>query len=283
LVKVLKSGFFTTIQDQGRFGYRDYGVPVSGAMDLYSYEFANALLGNPKNCATLEITMVGPKLQFLKPTRIVISGAPIKAELNNILIEMNSVITINSNDMLSFGRVEKGLRSYLAIKGGFISEEVLESRSMFANITNATSLSANDFIAYSDENKVFEISNAHVKYDESIRNTNVLEAYKGPEFNKLPISIQKQIDNSEFKVSKLNNRMAYQLEPFFENNLEQILTAPVLPGTVQLTPKGQLIVLMRDCQTTGGYPRILQLSAKSLNVLSQKTTGNSLIIRIKER
>ena len=76
--------------------------------------------------------------------------------------------------------------------------------------------------------------------------------------------------------------MAYQLEPLFQNSLEPILTSPVLPGTIQLTPSGQLIVLMRDCQTTGGYPRVLQLTEKSINILSQKTTGNDLKIRLKD-
>jgi allophanate hydrolase subunit 2 len=76
--------------------------------------------------------------------------------------------------------------------------------------------------------------------------------------------------------------MAYQLEPLFKNSLEQILTSPVLPGTIQLTPSGQLIVLMRDCQTTGGYPRVLQLTEKAINSLSQKLTGTTLKIRLKE-
>ena len=76
--------------------------------------------------------------------------------------------------------------------------------------------------------------------------------------------------------------MAYQLAPTFDNALDPILTAPVLPGTVQLTPSGQLIVLMRDCQTTGGYPRVLQLTEDAISILSQKTTGNSLKFRLKE-
>ena len=77
-----------------------------------------------------------------------------------------------------------------------------------------------------------------------------------------------------YSISKDNNRMAYQILPVLKNSLESILTSPVLPGTVQLTPSGQLIILMRDCQTTGGYPRILQLTERSINILSQKTTNS---------
>ncbi|WP_400079220.1 biotin-dependent carboxyltransferase family protein [Winogradskyella sp. R77965] len=282
MIKVLKSGFFTTIQDEGRFGYRQYGIPVSGAMDIYSSGFANALLGNTKDCATIEVTMVGPTLQFLKPTRIVISGAYMKPKLNDVAIGMNSVIAIESNDILSFGRLEKGFRSYLAVKGGFITEKIFESRSMFSNITRATHLSVHDGVDYLDDKQEFENSHAHVKFDNSILNSNHLEVYEGPEFEQLSSEQKNKLIHSEWKVSKLNNRMAYQLEPLLGNSLDPILTAPVLPGTVQLTPKGQLIVLMRDCQTTGGYPRILQLTKKAINVLSQKTTGNSLKISLKD-
>ena len=276
MIKVLKSGFFTTIQDQGRFGYRSYGVPISGAMDLYSNEFANALLGNSKDCATIEITMVGPMLQFLKPTRIVISGAQMNPKLNDKTIEINTVIAIKRGDILSFNRLEKGFRSYIAIKDGFLSQQIFESRSMYDNITTTPQLLQGDLIDYPNVNDVFKNSNAHVKYDESILNTNVLQAYKGPVFDKLSNNQRELLLSSQLIVSKLNNRMAYQLNPLLENTLEQILTAPVLPGTVQLTPSGQLIVLMRDCQTTGGYPRILQLTKKSINILSQKKTNDSL-------
>ena len=282
MIKVIKSGFFTTIQDQGRFGYRTYGVPVSGAMDLYSSEFANALLGNSKHCAVLEITMVGPTLQFLKPTRIVVSGAFMNPKLNAIPIQMNSVVIVKINDTLSFGRLQNGFRSYLAIKDGFQSEMVFDSRSMYANITTSAHLQNGDEIDFSPENKIFNNANANVKYDEYALDSDYLEAFKGPEYNKLS-KVQKDILlHGELKVSKYNSRMAYQLEPLLENTLEPILTSPVLPGTVQLTPIGRLIVLMRDCQTTGGYPRVLQLTEKAINRLSQKTTGNTIKIRLKD-
>lgn len=282
MIKVIQPGFFTSIQDKGRFGYRSYGVPVSGAMDLYSSHFANALLGNPDDCATLEITMVGPTLQLCKPTTIVISGAFMNPKLNGKPIEMNTIITVKSNDILSFGRVEKGLRCYLAIKEGFKSKVVFNSRSMYTNITSAVRLKKDDIVDYSADNQVNPSFNAHVKYNDSVLENDFLEVFKGPEFDKLSQEQKNVILNKELKVSKFNSRMAYQLLPLVENNLKPILTAPVLPGTVQLTPLGQLIVLMRDCQTTGGYPRILQLTEQSINNLSQKSTGSILKIRLKD-
>ena len=87
---------------------------------------------------------------------------------------------------------------------------------------------------------------------------------------------QKEKLKQQFTISVQNNRVGYRLEEPLENNLQSILTSAVLPGTVQLTPSGKLIVLMRDCQVTGGYLRVLQLSEKAINQLSQKTTGDKI-------
>lgn len=282
MLKVIKSGFYTTVQDNGRFGYRAFGVPVSGAMDSYSSQFANALLGNKNDDAVIEITITGPKLQFLEPTIIAICGADLSPMLNELPVKMNTVLTISANDILSFGRLKSGLRTYMAVKGGFLGDKILGSRSMYNGITSSHRIIDNDVLVYDSFKGDKQRFNANVKYNNSILEDHILEAYKGPEFNQLPIDIQKQLLNSNFIVSKLNNRMAYQLLPLYKNSLEQILTSPVLPGTIQLTPSGQLIVLMRDCQTTGGYPRIFQLTEKGINSMSQKLTGSTLKIRLKE-
>ncbi|WP_296382862.1 biotin-dependent carboxyltransferase family protein [Winogradskyella sp.] len=282
MLKIIKSGFYTSVQDAGRFGQRDYGVSVSGAMDLYSSQFANAIIGNAIDAALLEITMTGPVLQFLEPTLIAISGADMQPKLNSITIKMNTSISIKANDILSFGRLISGFRSYLAVKDGFLSQLVLGSRSMCIPITTTNRIMNDDTLEYNSFEGNQLSLNANVKYNYKIIEDYILDVFKGPEFHKLPIERQELLLEASFKVSKLNSRMAYQLEPIFKNNLDQILTSPVLPGTVQLTPSGQLIVLMRDCQTTGGYPRVLQLTEKAINILSQKNTSNSLKIRLKE-
>lgn len=281
MLKVLKSGFYSTIQDNGRFGYREYGVPVSGAMDLYSGLFANTLLGNSSDNAVIEMTMLGGVFQFLKPTIIAVSGALMNPELNKKPIKQNAIIHVNANDILSFGRATKGFRTYLAIKNGFKSDIVLQSKSQYNSITVNSIVNKGDTIDYDGVVEKFSTTNASVKYDDSILTSTEIEAFAGPEFNQLSTSQKEVLLNSELKVSKYNNRMAYQLEPLIGNNIQPILTSPVLPGTVQLTPNGNLIVLMRDCQTTGGYPRVLQLTEKSINVLSQKSVGNILKIRLK--
>ena len=135
MLKVLKSGFFVTIQDLGRYGYRDIGVPVSGAMDVDSVKKANLLLGNDPNAAVMEITMTGPTLQFDEPTFICLSGAHISATLNNKPIENYQVVQVSKDDILSYGKLENGFRAYLAIKSGFQTEKVLGSCSQFVPVT----------------------------------------------------------------------------------------------------------------------------------------------------
>ncbi len=119
---------------------------------------------------------------------------------------------------------------------------------------------------------------ATVKTDEHIASA-VIEAFPGPEFDLLSASEKNALQKWHFSVAKESNRMGIQFQEKLENKLHPILTGPVLPGTVQLTPSGTLIVLMRDGQTTGGYPRILQLSEAGINTLAQKLPGEKLQVK----
>ena len=107
-----------------------------------------------------------------------------------------------------------------------------------------------------------------------------IEVYKGPEFKYLGKDQQNLIEKKIFQISSLNNRMAYQLKEKFTHSLPQIWTSPVIPGTVQCTPDGSLIILMRDSQITGGYPRLLQLTESSIQLISQKTTNSEIRFQI---
>lgn len=103
-----------------------------------------------------------------------------------------------------------------------------------------------------------------------------IAVYPGPEFEYLNQDQKEWLQKASLCVGKNNNRMAIQLENDLHNDLAPIITGAVLPGTIQLTPSGKMIILMRDCQTTGGYPRILQVSEESMNVLAQKVVGNEI-------
>jgi len=280
MVKVLKSGFYSTIQDLGRYGYQEFGVPYSGVMDRLSACMSNSILGNDKNDAVLEITMTGPKLQFLSDTFISISGADISPKLNENSIKFNKAIKVNNGDIVSFGKLKSGFRAYLAVLGGFDSEKVIDSQSMYRGITKQATILKNDVLELNVNASLTDKTYASIKWHPEHFSNKVVEVFKGPEFDLLSIKQQKELFSKIFTISKNNNRMAYQLENVLQNDLKPIITSAVLPGTVQLTPSGKLIVLMRDCQTTGGYPRVLQLKEFAINVLSQKFTGQSILFKL---
>ncbi|NJB70079.1 biotin-dependent carboxylase-like uncharacterized protein [Saonia flava] len=279
MLKVLKSGFFTTIQDRGRFNFRDKGVPVSGVMDSYSFHKANKLLKNNENAAALEITMTGPTLEFEEDTYIVLGGAEMSATLNSEPIVNCKVYKIEKGDIVSFGKLEKGFRSYLAIKGGFKVEDKLGSKSLYYPIT------PNAYIKKGAEIPYDAYPHFHVEHDEfptdSFLTEVVLEVYKGPEYDLLNDKHLEALFFREFSIAKENNRMAYQLEDLIKGHSFSMLTSATLPGTVQLTPSGKLIVLMKDGQTTGGYPRILQLSDRAISILAQKKSGDKVSFKLK--
>lgn len=280
MIKVLKAGFYSSIQDMGRFGYQEYGVPYSGVMDVLSASMANSLLGNDVNAAVIEITMTGPKLQFFKAITICISGADISPQLNKRSIKLNKAIQVKSGDVLSFGKLSKGFRCYLAVLGGFKTEKVMRSRSMYKGITAQFMLYKDDELDHEDVLTGVASAHASIKVNASHYDSEVINVFKGPEFDLLSKDQQKELFAKAYTISKDNNRMAYQLEATLKNNLKPIITSSVLPGSVQLTPSGKLIVLMRDCQTTGGYPRVLQLKESAINVLSQKFTGQSILFKL---
>ncbi len=278
MLKILKSGFFTTLQDEGRFEYRDKGVPVSGAMDVSVVRRANRLLENEDNACVLEITMTGPTLQFEEDTFIVLAGAEMSATLNNQPIYNYKVYKVSAGDILSYGRLTHGFRGYLAIKEGFKSKNILGSRSQYYPITASGCLKDRDELEYITVSS-FDPKISELKIDPLLEET-VLEVSKGPEYGLLDDDQLENLFFKEFSVAKEYNRMGYQFEERIKGHKIIMLTSATLPGTVQLTSSGKLIVLMKDGQTTGGYPRLLQLSDNAISILAQKKFGDYVSFKL---
>lgn len=278
MLKVLKSGFFTTVQDGGRLGYLNKGVPVSGFMDSFSATKINLLLENDPNAAVLEITMTGPTVEFDAPTYICLGGAEISVTLNNDPIAHFKVHKIEKGDILSYGKLKKGLRNFLAVKGGLRTTPVLHSRSQYYPVTDKNCLKDRAEVPY-EAVVGFEPKISEIKVDSFLDSTE-LEVSKGPEFDLLNDKQLEAIFFKNFKVAKENNRMAYQLAETIDGHKISMLTSATLPGTVQLTPAGRLIILMKDGQTTGGYPRILQLSDMAISILAQKKFGDEIFFKL---
>jgi len=274
MLKVLKAGFFTTIQDKGRFGLLNKGVPVSGQMDLITADKVNQLLENDSDAAVMEITMTGPTLEFDGDTYICYGGAEMSVTLNNKPLESYTVIKVLAGDILSYGRLKKGFRNYLAIKNGFKTKVVLGSRSLYFPLTATSHIADRMEIDYETVSD-FKPKISKLKVD-SLLDETILKVYPGPEHGLLTDDQLNALFQNEFAVAKENNRMAYQLNYSIAQHHISMLTSATMPGTVQLTPSGKLIVLMRDGQTTGGYPRIVQLTEEAISILAQKKSGDKL-------
>ena len=275
MIEILDSGYNITIQDRGRSGFSKFGVPLSGSMDYLSSNNANSIVGNTINEPVFEIAMMGGKFLFTEEVDICISGAIFEVKLNNNSIINNTIIRVQKGDVLNFGKALKGFRIYLAISGGFKSDLILKSRSYFDNITPSSVVKKGDtFNLLRNKSKAYNF----ISYPELIFE-NIIEVSKGPEFNLINNDDVKLLQEQFFTVSS-NNRMGYFFENGLSSNSFSIITSPVIPGTIQLTPSGKMIALMKDGQVSGGYPRILQMNYNSISILSQKKQGDKIRFKL---
>ena len=279
MIKIIDPGLYSSIQDNGRLNYQKYGVPISGCMDLKASFFANALINNSKNAALIEATQLGPKILFKASTYISITGANMNPFINNKEVSMNKAININNGDILSLKNSNNGLRSYIAIKDGIKSNLILGSRSYFKGISSKFKLEKGDVFKINLIKKKLNL-NSKNNFKYNYDNDKTILVFRGPEFKYLSQKQKAFLCNKDFTISNENNRMAYKLKEKFKNQLKSIITSPVLPGTIQLTPGGEIIILMKDCQVTGGYPRIFQLNEMSFDLIAQKKTNDKIKFKI---
>ena len=272
--RILNSGFYSSIQDLGRLRFRNLGVPHSGAMDLEAAALSNQIVGNAQEDAVLEMTLKGVILQFDEQTTVCVVGVFDEVLHNNRLVEAGSSIQLQAQDTLKLGRIIKGHFAYLAIQGGWQTDRILDSRSMYKGITKKAQLDVDDLLHYlnGDHDSLLRnsINHTNLTYDYRI------PAHPGPEYHLLPLPFKELLQTKELVFSSSWNRMAYTFHTRIANIIPQIKTAPVLPGTVQLTPSGDVVVLMRDAQSTGGYPRILQLDKVAVSKLARISAGEHI-------
>jgi antagonist of KipI len=272
---VLKPGFFTTIQDLGRYRYLRYGVPISGAMDTFSLTAANDLIGNNPNDAALEITLIGPELQALARTQIAVTGGTISPKINGQDVPMWQTLNIHQGDVVSFGKMESGCRAYLAIRGGIDTPLVLGSRSTYVRGgfggMNGRQLKAGDMIEQFDT-QLLEIE---YKMPEELvpqlTNRFIAHVILGPQSD---MFTEKGIDiffSSYYEVTLEADRMGYRLNgPLIEHKTKaDIVSDALLPGSIQVPKDGKPILIMQDAQTTGGYAKIATTITPDVCMLGQ--------------
>lgn len=275
MINVLKPGIHTSFQDMGRYGYRNRGVPLSGAMDRYSAQLANQLVGNNRGDAVLEIMLRGPELHLEEPACIALTGALFDVTVGGKSLPLNQAVSVPAGSTLKWGRCKQGVYGYMAVSGGFDIEKVFESYAYFEQIAPHLKLQKGDTLMLKSTEQCSD-HHASVQQPDILLEEDTLEVYLGAEYASLAPEMQQLLTSTAVKVGKDSNRMAYSLIHSENLRADEIITGAVQPGTVQLTPSGSLFVLMRDAQTTGGYARVLQLSETALNRLAQKRPGEEV-------
>lgn len=274
-VLIEKTGLYSSIQDLGRFGYKQYGVPESGFMDAYHGQLANMLVGNDLNAALIENAFGGLKIRVKREITVVVTGAVDAVLVNGVSQKSFGLIALGSGDVIELSFPKEGVFSYLAIRGGIQSPVVMKSRSQFNNITLSAKLNKGDDLEVVEDDALIS-SNARIKRRQSYFDDKEIEVMKGPEFDDRLIDFDQR-----YQLSESCNRQGYLVKGIGKSvDIGEMLTSAVMPGTVQLTRSGQLNILMKDAQTTGGYPRVLQLTEESIGRLAQKRPNQYFVFRL---
>lgn len=283
-IKVIKAGMLTTVQDLGRYGYRKDGIIVSGAMDTLALQIGNLLLGNQPAEAGLECTLLGPKLLFETAHLVAITGGDLSPSVDGQTVKMWRPLFIPEGATLSFGAAVKGCRSYLTVYGGFDLPEILGSHATYLKAGfggfKGRALQNDDELSFK---KVYEHSGDTFKWSADLKwypdlDDHEIRVLKGPEFDLFTSQSVDHLFKDHYVISKAADRMGYRLEGEMLqlSKPKEMLSSAVAFGTVQVTPDGGAILLMADHQTTGGYPRILQVITADLTRLAQMQSGDRI-------
>lgn len=277
-LRVIQQGILNTIQDLGRYGMRNIGVNPNGVMDRAAAVLTNLLLANDENSPVIELHFPAGSFRFEKPAIFALGGADFAAELNGTPVENWRILKAHPGSVLRFTQKRSGMRCYLAIKGRMECDRWLGSVS--TNMTlgiggfNGRRLLNNDCIAY-EAASPSSVSHRGLRVSGSLiprySNFPTIRFIPGAEFEEIDSADKEKLLDSPFTVSVDSNRMGYRLEgqPLKRQRDNEVLSSAVTFGTIQLLPSGQLIVLMSDHQTTGGYPRVGNVISLDLPLLAQ--------------
>jgi antagonist of KipI len=296
-ILIVKQGIADSIQDLGRYGYQHLGINPTGAMDTIATQTANLLVGNDLNHAVIEFHFPASVILFKQQSLIAICGADFCAMINDIFVPINTPIIIEKNCVLQFKKPLSGARTYLAVKGGFNVDQWLGSYSTNTKANagglNGRILKKHDEIDFrSTQNysvalkqKDCEILSWQASAKKFYSTGNIIRIIKGSEFDWLKDDAKKILQSSEFNISNQSDRMGYRMSGdclTLQNN-QELISSGVTTGTMQLLPDGQIIILMADHQTTGGYPKIGHVISADISKLGQLNPNEKIQFKIIEQ
>lgn len=274
-MQFIKSGILSTVQDTGRNGYRYLGINPNGAIDNMAIRLLNILLQNQENEAAIEIHFPSPEIYFENATIIAIGGGDFMPYLtdnahNSIEINNWQCIWVAAGTTLKFKKRIWGQRAYIAVKGGFPAAEWLGSKST-NSLLDFNNIKSNHYLKLQAHEKPAFLPYLGFSARPPYSASPCIRLIKGKEFEALSAESKERLEKQIFAISQNSNRMGYRLigEALSLENPLELISSAVDFGTIQLLPDGQLIVLMADHQTTGGYPRIGNIISVDLPILAQ--------------
>jgi antagonist of KipI len=296
-VTVLRAGFLTTVQDLGRPGFRESGVSLGGALDAHAFGVANLLVGNAESAAGLEITFGRSQLHFNDQRLIAWAGGNFDLLRSQKSIPAGHVTLIGASETVTINRPAVGCRCWLAISGGIDVPAVLGSRSTdlranFGGFKGRTlrdrdelSLGENSdrakmLIKKSSKENVAPWKPPH-DWSSPAKREPVLRFIRGSDCSRFGDLKRQRFDNDPFMVSPDSDRMGVRFEgPELKRDDDRdLISEAVVPGTVQVPPSGKPILLLNDCQTIGGYPKIAHVITVDLPVAAQLRAGDAVRFR----
>ena len=298
-IEIIRPGILSTLQDGGRLGFRDSGMPVSGVMDSFAAGVANMLVGNEDNATVLELTYADMELISITDLIISCTGSGSQLFADGLPLSFWQTIFILAGIRLILKSDKIGCRTYVAIAGGWKTKPVLGSSSTYLPMKiggiNGSSIQRGDRLQNGTLSHTAKLIRSKLNgnsintfnwgiYYQSIfdYSQRKIQVIKGHEFDWFDPDSQYRFLHTHFQISKRYDRMGYHLdpeqgdEPMKQLYQRELISTAVTMGTVQVTGEGKLIMLMADCQTTGGYPRIAQVAAVSLPVCAQLKPGDHI-------
>lgn len=283
MIKIIKPGLYTTVQDRGRMGFQRFGIPVAGAMDDFSFRVANILVGNDENTAALETTFMGPNIQIDFDGFIAITGANMEPKINGSNVKMWRSIKVDKGDNLTFSGASEGLRSYISFGGGLGVSEILNSKSTYVRGSlggfKGRKLMEGDEIPIDSSNSKAEpgkyISPGYIpRYAKE----NIVRVILGPQDDHFSTEVIETFLDSPYKITAEADRMGYRLEGATLSHIKgpDIISDGIVFGSVQVPGHGSPIVMMADRQTTGGYTKIATVISADLPLLAQMGPGDTI-------
>ncbi len=296
MIRVLKAGLLTTVQDLGRPGYQQYGVAVGGALDSFSARVANLLTGNDDNAAVLEMAQTGPELLCADETLVAWCGADFVAQVGGQPLPRERAVRVAAGETISFGPARSGLRAWLAFAGGIDVPPVLGSRSTYRRAGiggyKGRSLAAGDSLKLGEPSgratawlTSLEAARQRAttwsvqpKYLGRMAPPERVRAMRGPEWDWFTPEAQQAIFSTSWQATKEADRMGVRLDGpgLALVQPREMISSCVNTGVVQVPAGGQPIVLLPSRQSVGGYPRLAAVAAVDIGRCSQLRPGERL-------